>query len=98
MYYILIIFLFILVLIALFYFKASKQVNIRSQEEKKREIVNQYKQKLETELIHEKESATAQKKRIRLLQEFNQELSRNIFFTQEEVHQIIKDLSLHPVK
>ena len=73
----------------------STKINTKTKAKKKEEIIQEYKQKLDKaleDLSHDKDLRTA--KKTQLLQEFSSEFSRNIFFDEEEVRDIITKFSL----
>jgi len=70
--------------------------NVRSKKNKKIDIINQYKKRLNDELqILNGDKEAIRNKKSELLKEFNMELSRNIFFDENEIRTIILDLSRH---
>ena len=73
----------------------SKSVDVvQSSEEKKTEIINSYKQELRDSLEPLAKDADARvAKKSELLKRFSQELSQNIFFDDEELREIILELS-----
>ena len=83
----------IFILVAYFTLKNNTADEVQTKEEKRYEIISQYKAKLLQELtpIEDKEKYVA--KKTLLLKEFSDELSRNIFFDAPEVKEIIQDLA-----
>ncbi|MDB2562959.1 hypothetical protein N9X61_05070 [Sulfurimonas sp.] len=73
----------------------SKKVGTKTKAKKKEEIIQEYKTKLKNALEpvgNDSEARIARK--TQLLQEYNGELSRNIFFDENEVREIIRELSI----
>lgn len=73
----------------------SAKMDTKTEAKKKEEIIQEYKLRLEKaleSLNDDKDLRTA--KKTQLLQEFNSEFSRNIFFDEEEIRDIIAELSL----
>ena len=73
----------------------SDKIDTKTKAKKKEEIIQEYKLRLEKALEaigDDKDLRTA--KKTQLLQEFSGEFSRNIFFDEEEVREIIRELSL----
>ena len=72
----------------------SSKIDTKTKAKKKEEIIQEYKLKLEKalEAFDDRDLRTA--KKTQLLQEFSGEFSRNIFFNEEEVREIIRELSL----
>ena len=74
--------------------KGNKKILEKSKEQKKDEIITQYKEKLAKALdniSNDKDLRIATKKA--LIKEYSNELSRNIFFNEDEVRKIILELS-----
>ena len=72
----------------------SPKVEAKTKAKKKEEIISEYKEKLANALENignDKELRIATK--TRLIKEYNDELSRNIFFDAKEVQEIILSLS-----
>ncbi|MBL4730261.1 MAG: hypothetical protein JKY28_02565 [Sulfurimonas sp.] len=84
-----------LFLIAYMTLRAGKPTTQRkSKEEKKLEIVNNYKKALAESLKSlEKNSELRKAKKIMILREYSEELQFNIFFDEDEVRGIISELS-----
>ena len=81
--------------IAFFILRNDKTATIQTQEEKCYEIVNGYRKEIRDSLALLKEDKEAQiVKRKELLLKFNDELSRNIFFDDFDVREIIQELSI----
>ena len=73
---------------------ANKKINVKTKGRKKDEIVSEYKTKLRSalaELSNDQEARLHQK--TLLIKEYNNELSRNIFFDENEVKEIVVELS-----
>ncbi len=84
--------IFIAIVIVVLKSDVSKQV--QSKEEKRYEIISNYKAQLNKELgalQNDKEAYIAKKNQ--LLKVFSDELSRNIFFDKSEISEIIMDLA-----
>ena len=72
----------------------DKAASVKTKVQKKAEIILEYKAKLKTalkDIKNDKELRIAQK--TILIKEYNDELSRNIFFDSDEVREIILELS-----
>ena len=70
----------------------STKINTKTKAKKKEEVIQEYKQRLNKALEGlDKDLRTA--KKTELLKEFSGEFSRNIFFNEEEVRDIITTLS-----
>jgi hypothetical protein len=83
--------IFIVILIALVIFQSNKLKFVnKSSIVKKSEIIDGYKDKIKT--------MNNKKEKIVYLKIINQELSRNIFFDQDEIKEIMKDLTSHSFK
>jgi flagellar basal body-associated protein FliL len=65
----------------------------KSKEEKKSEIILQYREILENELNSLNSDQKRVAKKTQLLQKFSQELSTNIFFDKDEIREIIFHLA-----
>jgi len=88
------IFVFIILAITLFLFLQNKNNSVKNPVLKKEEIYTQYKKQLQTLLEKYKDNKTVQIEQKKIfLQNCNSELSRNIFFTQEESIQMLQKLS-----
>lgn len=74
---------------------SKKQYQSKPKEIKKQEIINEYKQQLQIikKTYLEDEQMYQQQKMI-FIKEVNKELNKNIFFDQEEVTNVIKELAL----
>lgn len=75
-------------------FFTKSNVSVQSKEEKRDEIINSYKRELREAIEpikDDKEQRMAKKSE--LLKRFSVELSRNIFFNQDEIRGIIVELS-----
>ena len=82
--------LFFIVLIVLIIFNIKKLgFKSKSPIVKKSEIIQSYKETLDA--LETKEEKIAELKRI------NQELARNIFFDQDEMHGVMSDLTKHAI-
>jgi len=88
------IFVFIILAITLFLFLQNKNNSVKNPVIKKEEIYTQYKKQLQSLLEKYKDNKTVQIEQKKIfLQNCNSELSRNIFFTQEESIQMLQKLS-----
>ncbi len=75
-------------------FKTNVSDIVKPKKVKKQEIVEEYTQKLKDELDALKDDKQAQvAKKSQLLKVYSDELSRNIFFEEDEVREIILELS-----
>jgi len=80
--------------LAFYTLKNDEIEKIQTKEEKVHEIVNGYRKELRESLRALEDDKEAQKmKRLELLKKFNSELSRNIFFDDFEIKEIIEELS-----
>ncbi|MGB5867598.1 MAG: hypothetical protein WBG69_06980 [Arcobacteraceae bacterium] len=86
--------LIIVFFVVLFFIVSKKSYKIKNSAIKKEEIIQQYENDLKNILSQYTDDKTKQieEKKI-FLQNCNSELSRNIFFTQEESLQILQRLS-----
>jgi len=76
-----------------FFYKSQKKLKIRNSTDKKEEIVNSYEKELQTILKKYENDKTKQIEQKKIfLQHCNCELSRNIFFTNEETMKVIEKL------
>lgn len=67
---------------------------VRSTKDTKADIINGYQKRLKDELeILDGDNEAIKSKKIALLNEFNAELSKNIFFDKDEIKIILLDLS-----
>ena len=74
--------------------KKDSIINVRSSGNKKMDIIDGYKQRLNDELVILKGNKEAMlSKKSELLKEFNMELSHNIFFDKDEIRKVILELS-----
>lgn len=83
------------ILIIFFTLRAGgSKFDVKTKTKKKQEIIDEYKSKLEDAL---KDIAEDKKLRVErkttLLKEYSSELSRNIFFDENEVREIVRELS-----
>lgn len=70
------------------------QAKVRTKDEKRSEIIENYKSMLEASLKDfDKDEKMRKDKKIMLLKEYSQELSKNIFFDNDEIKEIILELS-----
>lgn len=84
----------ILIIVIFTTLKKPSMGKVRSKENKKIDIINRYKKRLDDELqmLNGDKKAIKSRKSV-LLKEFNMELSQNIFFDKNEIRTIILDLS-----
>jgi len=76
-----------------FFYKSQKKLKIRNSSDKKEEIVNNYVNELQTLLKkYDNDNAKQMEQKKIFLQKCNSELSRNIFFTNEETVKVIEKL------
>ncbi len=75
-------------------FSQTKPKEVKSSQEKQAEIINGYKMQLRDALLplHDNPEILKQKKSA-LLQEISHELARNIFFDQNEMRVVIRELA-----
>lgn len=72
----------------------SKKVSVKTKTQKKAEIISEYKKRLSESLVKfENDQEARKKEKSILLKKYSDELSRNIFFDQGEIREIILDLS-----
>jgi hypothetical protein len=82
------------VAVAYYTLRSRPKIDSQTKAKKKEEVVAEYRDKLQSvldDLGEDQELRTASKKT--LLKEFSDELSRNIFFDEDEVREIILELS-----
>lgn len=94
---ILIIVLFVAICIGIIVNSKKARRHINSVEDKKYQIVNDYKIRL-NEILDNTNVDDLSEKKMQFLKDVNSELARNIYFTQEEISIIIKDLASYEVK
>ena len=84
----------IFILIIILTLRSTPPSEIQTKEQKRQEIINEYRQQLRSALdaLEDDEEAMVAKKS-ELLKRFSNELSMNIFFDKEEIRDIIKNLS-----
>jgi uncharacterized membrane protein YvbJ len=88
----------ILLLVIAFTLKQAQQQPVRSEKDKKQAIINGYKSQLRNILLPLQNDPEALKlEKSRLLKAFSLELSRNIFFDENEMRNIIKELAHYEV-
>ena len=80
--------------VAFFILRSSDLENVNTKDKKRDDIINEYRKELYNSLTPLKgnKNATIAKKK-ELLKRFSDELSRNIFFEQVEIREIILDLA-----
>jgi peptidoglycan hydrolase CwlO-like protein len=84
----------IFILIIIFTLRSDAANEIQSKEQKRQQIINEYKKQFRTALEAldgDRDAILAKKSE--LLKKFSDELSMNIFFDKEEIREIIQDLS-----
>ncbi len=88
-------------LIVVIYFTLKKSTSTvpRTKEEKCHEIIVEYKRRLDEELslLKTDNDAMLAKKSV-LLRDFSLELSRNIFFDNDEMREVIQELANYEIK
>ncbi|MCD6259574.1 MAG: hypothetical protein J7J31_08230 [Helicobacteraceae bacterium] len=84
----------IFILIIILTLRSTPPSEIQTKEQKRQEIINEYRQQLRSALdaLEDDEEAMVAKKS-ELLKKFSNELSMNIFFDKEEIRDIIQNLS-----
>ena len=88
-----IILILVFFILLVFFYKSQKNLKIRNSIDKKQEIIKNYEKELKTLLQKYKHDKTKQvEERKKFLQYCNSELSRNIFFTNDETVKIIENL------
>ena len=76
-----------------FFYKSQKKLKIRNSTDKKEAIVNNYVKELQTLLEkHQNDKIKQMEQKKIFLQQCNSELSRNIFFSNEETVKVIEKL------
>lgn len=95
-------FLILVIVATFFYFilKPTKKVVVRTKSTKKKqiEILEGYKQKMDTELIgYSKDRTLFLEKKTALLKVFAEELSRNLFFDKDEARELIRELANYEI-
>ncbi len=76
-----------------FFYKSQKKLKKRNSTDKKQEIVNNYERELHSLLKkYENDKSNQLEQKKIFLQQCNSELSRNIFFTNEETVKVIEKL------
>lgn len=84
----------VLVIIIILVMRSNEVVLSRSQEDKKEEIISNYRQELQEaldDLVNDK-VARVEKKKV-ILNQISNELTLNIYFDEEEIKEIILELS-----
>ena len=85
--------IFIFFILLAFFYKSQKKLKIKNSGDKKEEIVTNYEKELQTLLTKYQDDKTKQIEQKKIfLQHCNSELSRNIFFTNEESIKVIEKL------
>jgi len=81
-------------IITFFVFRSDVTKEVQSKEEKRYQILNEYKSRLSKELApFNDDNKKRLKRKVELLKEFSDELSLNIFFDAVEIKAIVFDLS-----
>lgn len=83
----------ILILIIVITINSSSNKKVQTKEQKRAEILQNYKEELQTELSNIEDDDVRKAKKTELLKRFSDELSRNIFFDAGEIRDIILELS-----
>jgi len=87
-----------ILLIIIVLLKSRVKKEVKSKYQKRAELIDMYKNKLELELAPLKGDLEAIKvKKVKLLKNFSSELSQNIFFESDEIKEIIRELSRHDI-
>ena len=84
----------VLILVIVFILKGGSKSQVQTKEEKKAQIIFEYKKQLKKALEplqNNKEAMMAKKSE--LLKRFSKELAMNVFFHNNEIREIIQDLS-----
>ncbi len=83
-----------LVVVVVFIFRSNKVTNVQTKEQKRLSIVSEYKKELQNSLIKLQDNKKARlAKKSELLKKFSNELALNIFFDNNEIREIILELS-----
>ncbi|MDD2449024.1 MAG: hypothetical protein PHG10_05110 [Sulfurimonas sp.] len=82
----------VLVIIIFFVLRSKEAVPTRSQEEKKAQIISDYKQKIKNILSTVSEDERVEKKK-KLLAQISNELALNIYFDEDDIREVILSLS-----
>ena len=86
----------IIVFIIIIYFtlRQNEPQIVKTKDEKRAEIISKYKEELkETLEVFQNDNKNKIAKKTLLLKQFSAELSRNIFFDNDEIREIIQELS-----
>jgi predicted PurR-regulated permease PerM len=82
-------------LLILFITSSKKQYQEKPKQIKKQEIIDAYKQQLlDIRKTYHKDEQTYKEQKMIFIKEVNKELNKNIFFDQDEIANIIKELAL----
>jgi hypothetical protein len=92
MQYIYILLLLIIIVIG-FYFYKQKSIVYSTPKDKKQQIKNDYIKQLNDALNDAKSNEEKKVIKLKYIKKFNEELSRNIFFTQQESKELLSILS-----
>lgn len=85
----------IIMAVLLFFLKGRKKTAKKPAFMKKYEIIEAYKQQMQTVIqTYENDAIQLKEKKIILIKKINQELNKNIFFNQEEIKKIIYELTV----
>ena len=86
--------IFILIIVIIFTLKKTTNTKVQTKDEKRLEIINDYKKQLQDSLTQLKDNKEARiAKKTKLLQKFSKKLALNIFFDKDEIREIILQLS-----
>ncbi|MFA7569699.1 MAG: hypothetical protein WCY75_00445 [Sulfurimonadaceae bacterium] len=85
----------IIMAVLLFFLKGRKKTAKKPAFMKKDEIIEAYKQQMQTVIqTYQNDAIQLKEKKISLIKKINQELNKNIFFNQEEIKKIIYELTV----
>lgn len=85
----------IIMAVLLFFLKGRKKTAKKPAFMKKDEIIETYKQQMQTVIqTYQNDAIQLKEKKISLIKKINQELNKNIFFNQEEIKKIIYELTV----
>jgi len=85
---------FLIIVLVMTFRNSSVEVDVKTKAQKREEILNNYKNELHSVLESlENDKQARMAKKSSLLKKYSEELSRNIFFDQSEIKEIILELS-----
>lgn len=86
--------LFLFICLILFFLFQAPKKELKTKAQKQEQLIASYREKLRKELSHYNQNPTLKsQKKVELLKSFARELQFNIFFDDEEVRKIIKNLA-----